>query len=305
MGGRITQANRACRPQAGPARAILPELCAAIAGALLVLATGCAATDPTPAPSGLPEGVTVAVTQLRSDVADRQAQVQVRNDSDAAVMIGAVRVDDPRFTGPATRVVDRTSTLAPGATVNVRVQLATVDCTVPDEAAATVTIDYAVGAQMGSGTAAAPEVFPFLAALHRRECVALHAADAAEISFGRFTPSAAGAPAVLELQLKPGIGGGDLTLVDVRETNLLTFTGAARGAFPVGAVVTPISSPQSVDLPLLPARCDPHAVQEDKRGTVFTLDVEIDGEPGQFTLAADPDLKAQILRWVTSWCGYG
>ena len=47
------------------------------------------------------------------------------------------------------------------------------------------------------------------------------------------------------------------------------------------------TEPIEVDLPLVPLRCDPHAVQEDKRGTVFTLDVEVDGRTGrQIEIAA-------------------
>ena len=60
-----------------------------------------------------------------------------------------------------------------------------------------------------------------------------------------------------------------------------------------------------VSLPLVPLRCDPHAVQEDKRGTIFTLAVELDGDPGEIELAAPEDLRGRILTWVGAWCGFG
>ena len=87
-------------------------------------------------------------------------------------------------------------------------------------------------------------------------------------------------------------------LVGIRETNLLTFTGLADGALPLGIDIGAAArATRTIPLPLLPARCDPHAVQEDKRGTVFAVDVTVDGEPGQFLLGG------RLLTWVTQWCG--
>ena len=56
---------------------------------------------------------------------------------------------------------------------------------------------------------------------------------------------------------------------------------------------------------LEPFRCDAHAVQEDKRGTIFTTDVTVGGENGQIELAAPPDMRAEILNAVADYCGFG
>lgn len=285
---------------------------------------GCAAAAPGPVPSDaagtLPEGLTVAVTQLRSDVAERQAQVQIRNGTDETLRIGAVRLDDPRFEGGATRVVDRTSTVAAGATVNVRVQLPDAACDADGAHSAsnaprstvTVMVDYEIDGRAATGTATADEVFPFLDALHARDCAAARVAEIAAVGWGAFTPSAAGQPAELELTVVPQSGTGTLAITGIRETNLLSFVGVSggvgmnTGVLPLGVEVAGADRPAStVALPLLPARCDPHAVQEDKRGTVFTLEVTVDGTPGQVALAAPPELRSRLLTWVTEWCGYG
>jgi hypothetical protein len=60
----------------------------------------------------------------------------------------------------------------------------------------------------------------------------------------------------------------------------------------------------TVELPILPARCDAHAVQEDKRGTVFRLLVEVGARPGSFDLAATPEMRGEILGWIAEWCGF-
>lgn len=279
---------------------------AAAAAAVLVLA-GCAAPTE-PDPDALPAGVTVSLTQQRSDVAERQAQVRVSNGSDAVVTVGAVSVSDPRWTGPATRVVQRRSTLAPGAEVNVRVQLAPVRCAAGGEATAVVSLEYEMDGRAGTAVAPVEEVFPFLAALHERECVEQRARQTAAIGFAGFTPSEAGAPASLELAISPVSEAHDLVVVGIRETNLLTFEGydPAAGSYPLGIGLTGMGrSGAAASLPLIPARCDSHAVQEDKRGTVFGLLVEVDGVAGRFDLVADPELRGRILSWVAHWCGYG
>ena len=102
------------------------------AGLLVALAllpvVACAAPVETPT---LPDGVTVAIVQLRGDVAARQAQVQLTNASGDAVVVGDVRVEDPRFDGPAGRVTDRVSTVPAGGRVDIKVQLPPVSCPAP------------------------------------------------------------------------------------------------------------------------------------------------------------------------------
>lgn len=62
---------------------------------------------------------------------------------------------------------------------------------------------------------------------------------------------------------------------------------------------------REVEVPLVPLRCDPHAVMEDKRGTVFNLGVQVDGAVGVVEVAASERLRGDILRWVSDWCGFG
>ena len=76
--------------------------------------------------------------------------------------------------------------------------------------------------------------------------------------------------------------------------------------FPIDVTIAPgDTQATTVHLPLVPLRCDPHAVQEDKRGTVFTFDVEIEGEPGTVEIASSEELRGRILTWVADWCGFG
>lgn len=241
--------------------------------------------------------------QLRSDVSARQAQVRVRNETDEQVVIGEVAVSDPRFDGDAVRAVEgRTSTVAPGSTTDIRIQLPPMACDV-DEGSMTVLLD--LGDRSAEGPL--PDGLDVIGPLHGRECLAARVADAAALSFASFEPSAPGEPATLALQILP-TGAAEAFIGGIQTTNLLTFTagpGDTTDTYPIGFEAAPDAAQTVVDLPLVPLRCDAHAVQEDKRGTVFTVDVDVDGEPGQIELAAPEDMRGRILTWVGEWCGFG
>ncbi|WP_460773717.1 hypothetical protein [Microbacterium sp. GXF7504] len=273
-----------------------PRRAAAVVTALLAacLCTGC---DESP-PATLPHGLDATLVQLRSDVADRRAQVRIRNDGDRTVTVGEVTVTDPRFEPAATRVVERTTELPPGAAVDIRVALGEALCDAPATGAATVTLALRTEGGSETATAPVPELFPFLEALHTAECLRARVDAVADIGIQGFEPSPAGEAATLRIRAaERDADAAELVIIGVRDTNLLTVDDALPPSV--------VEGEQTLAVPLVPARCDPHAVQEDKRGTVFRVDVELDGTPGSFDLAASPDTRARMLNWVADWCGYG
>jgi len=274
------------------------------AAIIAVVLTGCAPGTAQPAP--LPDGVTVAFAQQRSDVAARQAQVRVHNGTDAPLAIGDVAVTDPRFEGVAARPIDGVTSVRPGATVDIRVQLPEMHCDTA-EGESTVELQFVDGATEITRVAPLPDTLGFLPPLHERECRAQALADAATVELVAFTPSAPGVPAELVLAVTPsGVGGA--RLVGVHTTNLLAFRstdGSPGPVHPLDIEIMAGGGAERVVLPLIPHRCDPHAVQEDKRGTVFTVDVEVGGEPGIIELAASEEMRGRILTWVGQWCGFG
>jgi len=277
-------------PRASPAHRAV----ALVAAVLVAALAGCTA----PVDAGIPQGVEVSLVQLRSDVAARQAQVRIVNGTDDVVEIGAVAVSDGRFADAASRADEgRVTRVQPGATVDIRVQLPAMNCET-DAGEPTVEVELTASGSTAGGPIV--DVLDVISPLHERECRAERLAAAAAVTFGDFRPSAHPAPAALELTIAP-TGTGEAVLLAIRPTNLLEFDGYGAAALPIG-LTTGSSERTVVELPLVPLRCDPHAVQEDKRGTVFTLDVELDGRPGQVQLAADEDLRAQILTWVSEWC---
>lgn len=281
-----------------------------LAGALALAGCagpGTAAPPEEPRPT-LPDGVAVELAQLRADVASRQAQVRVTNGSDTAIAVGEVGVEDARFDGTAMRVIaDRVSTIPAGGAVDIRIQLPPVDCTAPDEGDAEVVLEIVSDSGTAEVKADAPDPLGFIPALHARECLLEHVAEAASLAFTGFRPSPPGEPAGIQLTVTP-TGEGAVTVVGIERTNLLDFAGvpADEDMYPLGIEVSGAAADAAVvEVPLLPFRCDPHAVQEDKRGTIFDVRVELDGEPGEVELFVGEELRGRILSWVASWCGFG
>jgi len=299
-----------------------------VAAVTLVVAgvlAGCAdAPRPGPSATSLPSGVDASLIQLRSDVAFRQAQVRVHNGNDEPVTITRLRVDDPRFARAALRALTHTTTIAPGATVDIRIELPPMECgdelelpsPVPSMSPGsatgpTATVHYALGESSAVAVAPLAEPAPFLEAMHARECRARALQDAATVTLSSFTPSSPGAPADLALTIAP-TGQAAARIVGIQTTNLLTFdagAGATADMYDIGVDVgvSPSDAEATVvHLPLIPLRCDAHAVQEDKRGTIFTLMVDVPGDDGgEIELAASEEMRGAILTWVGQWCGFG
>ncbi|MFJ6653308.1 hypothetical protein ACIQLJ_10985 [Microbacterium sp. NPDC091313] len=274
-------------------------LAASLSAAALLLA-GCSGTAP--AAPALPDGVEVTLVQLRADVAPRQAQVQIVNGTDAALEVGAVRVDDARLDGSAERVVPGDSRIAPGQTLDVRVQLPAVACDVGDDGAATVTLELAAG----EVTVPVDDPLGFLPPLHARECLADALAGVADLELTTFTPAPAGQLGSVVLSVTPTGAAGSVHLGAVDSTPLLMYVPDAPAApHPLDVDVTAASAAADIVIPLVPQRCDPHVVQEDKRGTIFTIGVTVDGVAGEIDLAAPGEMKARMLTWVADWCGFG
>ncbi|WP_257494411.1 hypothetical protein [Microbacterium jiangjiandongii] len=265
----------------------------------VVLALAACASEP----EALPAGVTVTLQQLRSDVAERTAQVRVANASDDDLRIARVELRDDWFTGAVVR--ERDSTVRAGRTVDLRIALPPSACEGEPDAAdrrSTLVIATRDGAEY---RVAAADPLGFVADLHARECLAHDVAAVAALSWGGFTPSPPGSPATLRLDVAPAGGAESLRIVEVRPTNLLQFGADSSEPLRVGLEVDGTGEAASVAVPLVPLRCDPHAVQEDKRGTVFTIGVETAAGEGLIEVPVDEEERARMLTWVADWCGFG
>jgi hypothetical protein len=265
--------------------------------------TACAPTN-----AQLPDGVQISVFQNRSDYASRTLVIGVVNTTDAPLHLDRAEFSSPRFSDAS--VWERGTTLRPGAQVDLRVPLAETVCGV--ESAPTVTLGFTIDGVAGSATVVPVDDRGRLDEINREECLDDAVADAARLRIAESVTWRPGAhePATVELDVAPENGStASLLIVSVAQTVLLALvdgSGERVDSLPVGVEVTADgASATSVLLSFVPSRCDPHAVAEDKLGTLFPLEVRIDGgEPGTIYVAASDDTKVQIYDYIADYCGY-
>ena len=115
--------------------------------------------------------------------------------------------------------------------------------------------------------------------------------------------AADGQTAVVRLLLQPRAagGGGELVIDRIEETTLLAE--ASQAPWPRSVTVRAGGAPAQVRLGIRPSRCDPHAVAEDKVGTLLPLQVRVAGREGIVKIDAGSQLRARIYDFVTKACG--
>lgn len=273
-----------------------------LALALLALVTGgCAPVQVAEA-----DAVTVDVIQGRTDRDSRTIVLDVTNTSTAPIELVTAQLDTAQFSEPA--VWSRGTALAPGRTVSLRAPLADPVCPVLADAAPLVSVTY-LDADGGSHTATVDptQSTGVLAIIARDDCIGVLAAQRAEIRVADSVAWTPGAhqPAVLTIDATP-TGSGSLEIVEARSTILLQLVddaGARVGALPVEQTLDAASGPEQIALHLVPSRCDPHAIAEDKRGTIMILAVRLDdGTEGVIYVRSGDDVKATLFEFVTDYC---
>jgi hypothetical protein len=273
--------------------------------ACTALLTACATPQPT-RNAELPEGVSVSVYQSRTDLAVRQLQVTVHNESAVDLEIDGLVFDSDQFVGSAVWA-KRSTTIAAGRAVDLPVALPEARCG-DDAPEATASIDFALpdGAR-GSARLPAADPSERMPRLAVEDCLG-HATLSATTP-PRVEQLGGALVARLDLLVEPLAGDGQdgaLLIQEARGTVLLALAdpvdGSAAVSQPVALTVDGRSQTSAVTLTLVPARCDPHAVAEDKRGTVFPLRVTVEGTSGTVYVAADSEVKAALYDFVRAAC---
>jgi hypothetical protein len=276
--------------------------CTAASGSVSSSATGAAA---------LPAGVSVRVYQTRFDYAERVLELSVENAGGSAFDLRGASFVSSRFAAPADW--SEPIVLEPGMTRDLRVRLPAAVCSGGGDAGEdSVSVTWFTPA--GITTTASVVPLDDTGALDRitgEDCLNRAVEDvvtAAAATALRVIGAGTDSVALLDITLTPTGGPGSVTVERIGATVLLA---SAEGLdWPVGVSIAAASPPTVITLELRPARCDPHAVAEDKRGTVFPLAVVADGPGGGPRLTGSYDLpvpnavRAQIYDWLATRCGY-
>ncbi|MGN6502911.1 MAG: hypothetical protein ACTHKX_08440 [Pseudolysinimonas sp.] len=281
---------------------------AAIATLAVIAATlcGCAATASVVDP---PAGVTVSVYQPRPDIPKNRIAIEVHNDGDQPVTLTAASLRSNYFAEDFVWGPGRTATVAPGYAVDLRVEIPEVDACDEDVAANTVTFAWTMGDASGRSAVTPDDGFHMLDRVHDEGCLVQTAQKVAVLTAVSLTaPAVQPAPAELLIAVAPTGADGVVTVDAISSTTLLNPAGPdgiGVNRLDLGIEVS-AAGPPEIRVPIVPNRCDPHALAEDKIGTRMPLYVTLpDGTSGRLVLAASDELRAQMYAFYSAYCGLG
>lgn len=279
-----------------------------LAAALVGCSTGTPApdADPSATPAEDIGGLRVEVRQGRFDVPDGVLVVSFANDGDQTVTVARVVVRSPALEPGMERT--RPFDLGPGDRLDVRMPLTPSVC---DARPDTVVAVELRGGVHGDGGAVGAVLRPSdphdtMARIGDRDCLAQSVAAAAAIVLPerlRVTGSGSDARAVIDVRVEPA-ASGDLALAIERVLGTTLIGSESGGAWPVGLEIAAGDAPATIELPVRPARCDAHAIADDKRGTILPFELETsDGRAGALELASSDALKADLYAYYAERCG--
>ncbi len=272
----------------------------------LIVATTLGACAPTTSGEA-PDGVEISVYQPRPDVPKNRIAIQVLNDGDVPLTITSATLHSSFFTEDMVWGPDRTATVVPGYAVDLRVDLPTeADCS-GAEPELTATFGWETDDAKGTATVRPDDPFHLFDLLHDAACLIVSVDAVAKLTAVSLdAPVQQPAPAELVIIVEPTGADGTVTLDTIHSTTLLNPSGPdGTGVAELDLGITiDKDGPAEVRIPIVPNRCDPHALAEDKIGTRMPLYVTApDGSSGRFVLAASDELRAQMYAFYTAFCG--
>lgn len=290
------------------AAVIAVGLLAALGPMLAACSTGAPSTDAesSAAPAEEVDGLRVEVRQGRFDVPDGVLVVSFANDGDESVTVTRTEVRSPALELGMERT--RPFDLGPGDRLDVRMPLTPSVC---DARPDTVVAVELRGGAHGDGAAVPALLVPSdpydtMTRIADRDCLAQSAAAAAAIVLPeRLRVSGAGtdARAVIDVRVEPA-ASGDASIEIDRVLGTTLIGSESGGAWPVGLEFAAGDAPATIELPVRPARCDAHAIADDKRGTILPFELATsDGRAGAIEFASGDALKADLYAYYAERCG--
>ncbi|KUM33860.1 hypothetical protein AR539_13665 [Arthrobacter sp. EPSL27] len=268
-----------------------------------------ASTAAAVAPAG---PVTATINQLRDNYGNHIIAIQLTNTTAGPVTVLGAGLTSALFA----ETIEWPATpggieLPPGQTKILPAQLRDPECGLqtagPDEGA-TVKLD--LDAAMAAATVPAADPYGVLGRNNAEMCLAAAAAAVAGIRLDpELAVSADGQSAILGLVITPRTTPGavnpdstsTLTINWIDGTTLLGEDPAAP--WPRSVSVHTGGAPQHFGLGIRPARCDPHAIADDKVGTLLPLRVSVGGRDGVLKIDAGTLLRGRIYEFMTAACG--
>ena len=281
----------------------LLALIAALAAAPLALAA-CSTPVPASAPSVAPADLAVAIQQGRLDVVGHRLVVRFENTGADPLTIEGFVVETPSLEPGLERT--KPFELTPGDAIAIRLDLPASRC---DAEPGPVVVRFDARTASGSdetGELVADDPFDTVARVNASDCLAESVADVADIVMPehlRSTGAGADRRAFIDVAIEPvASGDASMHIARVYGTTLLNAEDGIDWTLDLDVAA---GEPRTViSLPVRPARCDAHAIADDKRGTILPFEIETaDGRAGRLDVPASDGLKAELYAYYGERCG--
>lgn len=282
------------RPWLTAAAAVVLALLTGYAVRLAVAGDGRAAPPP-------PPKLRVTAEQWRTDEVARNVAVALHNDDAVPIRVSRVELVLPSFTGAGALA---TEALLPvgGLRVDVPVPYGTGTACAGDQPVSAPSQVIVDAAPEGGPTSRVTLDFPYpdalLDRLLRLDCLAARAARSVSLTFGPWTPTAAGAlRGALVVTRAPGADPAAVTIADLGGNVLYDLQPGGLGDLPAGA-------PRAT-FPLLAdvVDCDPHAVAEVKKPDEFPVRLILGGDDVPTRVTVGEGDKLTLDTMLRRRCG--
>lgn len=273
----------------------------------LPLLAGCNSPDSEPQPTtGNAGPITVEINQSRDQYGKQAIQIQLTNTTDSPLTVTGALLHSTLFEGDITwEPTEGSLELPPRQPKSLPAALPTAACgtsSTDSSREAEARISYSEpGKELAEEYASASDPFGVLTRNASELCTATEATAVATIVLDpELEVAADGRTAVVRLVITPRTGGAaqSLTIESIDGTTLLAESPTAP--WPRNVAVGMVK--QELPLTIRPARCDPHAVAEDKVGTLLPLRITVGERQGVLKIAASNELRGKIYDFVTSAC---
>ena len=266
--------------------------------------------SPTTASALAVPDITVSLDEQRLNIGQGVISILVTNNTDDPLPITAAALATPRFDGTSNWVpgASGSSTLRPGATVALPATLAAANCSEMPDSALSPNIerpDTAIVLLTFNGLQhefEATDPHFALARIQQQDCLErAMLAVASVVPMPTLSVAADGSTAVVHLSVVPTGASADMMLANFGNTTLLAES--PQQPWPRNISVSGTDPPTTVDLAVKPARCDPHALAEDKAGTKVPVTVAAGQRSGELRLEPSEEFTRSVYGFVASACG--
>jgi|GEM_PF-5720062 len=267
--------------------------------AAVALLAGTTSCTPVRDDRSLPDGVTVHIDQSRILRKTRTLFLRVHNGSTQSLKVTGFTLTSSRFDDVTWSGAEE---IGPGYDADLEFEMPPGRCGAAG-VDATVTLQYDVEDHPVRSVVRPEDPYDAATAFLDRDCAQRTLREAAAFELGEIRVEGSGRSAVLDLPITVTPTGrrDDVVLTGFGSTVL--FVVRAEPALSSGLSVR--GRPVTIDLRLVPQRCDSHALAEDKVGTLIPVRLRADDlDETSFYVPIGPRRRSVMLAYVAEACGF-